>query len=102
MCPDPILELDQLIHAPVRLAILSLLANLKDADFVFLRDATETTDGNLSTHISKLEGAGYVRVSKTFVGKKPQTKCAITAKGRRAFIAYLRQLDAIVQGHKRP
>ncbi len=100
MSHEHILELDPLVHAPVRLAVLSVLAGVKDADFVFLRGAIGTTDGNLSTHLARLEGAGYVRVRKTFVGKKPHTTCAITRRGRKAFVAYLEQLERIVQGQR--
>ncbi len=97
MSTDPILELDPIIHAPLRLAVLSLLAGMKDADFVFIRESTGATDGNLSTHLAKLEEAGYVRIRKRFVVRKPQTRCAITAKGRRAFTAYLDRLAQIVK-----
>jgi len=98
MCPERILDLDPLVHAPVRLAVLSILAGVKDADFVFLRESVGATDGNLSTHLAKLEQAGYIRIKKAFAGKKPHTTCGITAKGRKAFIAYLEQLERIVEG----
>ncbi len=100
MSHEHILELDPLVHAPVRLAVLSVLAGVEDADFVFLRESIGTTDGNLSTHLARLEEAGYVRIRKTFVGKKPHTTCAMTRKGRKAFVAYLGQLERIVQGQK--
>lgn len=93
-----ILKLDPLVHAPIRLAILTLLADLERADFVFLREATETTDGNLSTHLRKLNEAGYVSIRKRFIGNKPRTTCAITKKGRRAYLRYLEQLERIVEG----
>ena len=97
---EGIFDLDPLVHAPVRLAVLSLLAGVEKADFVFLRESVGTTDGNLSTHLAKLEQAGYVRIRKTFLKKKPHTTCAITAKGRRAFVAYLEQLEQIVESGK--
>ena len=100
MSHEHILELDPLVHAPVRLAVLSVLAGVEDADFVFLRESIGTTDGNLSTHLARLEEAGYVRIRKTFVGKKPHTTCGITRKGRKAFVTYLEQLERIVQGQK--
>jgi DNA-binding PadR family transcriptional regulator len=100
MTRDHILKLDPLIHAPVRLAVLSILADVDRADFVFLREATRTTDGNLSTHLGKLEDAGYITVTKRFVEKKPRTTCAMTRKGRRAFVRYLEQLEQIVEGRK--
>ena len=102
MSREHILELDPLIHAPVRLAVLSILVGVEDADFVFLRESVGTTDGNLSTHLAKLEEAGYVRIRKAFVGKKPHTTCAITKRGRRAFLAYLEQLERIVASQKKP
>jgi DNA-binding transcriptional ArsR family regulator len=98
---EHILELDPLVHAPVRLAALSVLADVEDADFVFLRDSIGTTDGNLSAHLTKLEEAGYVKIKKAFVGKKPHTTCAITRRGRRAFVTYLKQLERIVGSQKR-
>ena len=100
MKPERILRLDPLVHAPVRLAVLTLLAGLEDADFVFVRDSTGATDGNLSSHLSKLEEAGYVRISKGFAGKKPRTTCAITNEGRTALIRYLEDLQAIVETQK--
>jgi DNA-binding transcriptional ArsR family regulator len=96
MSHEHVLELDPLVHAPVRLAVLSILIGVEDADFVFLRDSVGTTDGNLSTHLARLEQARYVRIKKTFVGKKPHTTCAITKRGRKAFLAYLGQLERIV------
>ena len=89
--------LDPIIHAPVRLAILTVLVGVKDADFNYLKDATETTDGNLSTHLAKLEQAKYVKVSKTFVGKKPRTKCSITQKGLTAYQDYIKILEGYIR-----
>jgi len=93
-------RLDPLIHAPVRLAILSALAGVEDADFVFLREATGTSDGNLSAHLRKLEEAGYIHVSKDFKDRKPRTSCSMTRAGRTAFAAYLDQLELFI-GHQR-
>ncbi len=92
-----ILKLDAMIHAPIRLSILSVLISVEHANFIYLKECTGATDGNLSTHLSKLEDAGYIRIEKKFAGKKPQTICAITAKGRNAFINYLDQMEQIVQ-----
>ncbi len=100
MSHEKILQLDQVIHAPTRLAILSILITVENANFTFLKESIGTSDGNLSTHLTKLEEAGYIKIKKTFQGKKPQTICAITAKGRKAFQAYLDQLDQIVQMQK--
>ncbi len=84
--------LDPVIHSQVRLAVLSVLIGLKEADFNYLKEVTKTTDGNLSTHLSKLEEAGYVTIKKSFKGKKPVTTCSITEKGKKAFTRYLEAL----------
>jgi len=97
---DNILQLDQIIHAPIRLAILSVLVTAESANFAFLKESTETTDGNLNTHLTKLETNGYITIRKMFKGNKPQTICAITKKGRQAFDKYLEKLDLIVQNQK--
>jgi len=89
-------HLDPVIHSQVRLSILSILAAVKEADFNTLKKMTGTTDGNLSTHLSKLEEAGYVKVKKSFKGKKPLTSCSITAKGKEAFSEYLKDLEKII------
>jgi len=90
--------LDPLIHSQVRLAVMSILMSVKQAEFNFLKKATETTDGNLSTHLSKLEEAGYISVRKRFRGKKPLTICSLNEKGRAAFERYLKALE----GYLRP
>lgn len=100
MDQNQILRLDPIIHAPTRLAILSILITVKNANFTFLKDSIGVTDGNLSTHLTKLESAGIITIEKTFKGKKPQTNCAITDKGREAFKNYLDQLEQIVQSQK--
>ena len=94
MTPDRFEPLDPVIHSQVRLAVLSVLATVRQADFNFLKKTTETTDGNLSTHLAKLEEAKYIRVKKSFAGKKPQTICAMTEKGRAAFSQYLQALES--------
>jgi len=95
-----ILQLDPIIHAPTRLAILSILVTVENANFTFLKESIGVTDGNLSTHLSKLEANGIITIKKTFKGKKPQTICAITKKGRDAFKKYLDQLENIIQTQK--
>lgn len=92
-------ELDPLIHAPIRLAILTVLISVKEADFTYLKEAANTTDGNLSTHLSKLEEAGYIRIEKKFVGKKPKTTCMIAAKGREAYLKYIESLKSYLGGN---
>lgn len=71
---------------------MSLLMGLEEADFVFLREKTESTAGNLSVQIDKLEQAGYIEVHKEFVGKKTRTRCQITQRGRQAFEDYIEVL----------
>jgi DNA-binding MarR family transcriptional regulator len=86
--------LDPVIHSQVRLAVVSILASATRAEFNFLKKATGTTDGNLSTHLARLEEAGYVEIEKSFQGKKPVTTCVLTEKGRAAFEEYLRALES--------
>lgn len=81
-------DFDKTIHEPARLMILSILSVLDQADFVFLHHLTGLTRGNLSTHMSRLEEAGYVRVEKTFVDRRPVTGLSITPEGRAALQDY--------------
>lgn len=80
--------LDPLLHSELRLAVMSLLASVDEADFVYLREKTGATAGNLSVQIDKLSQAGYIAVEKGYDGKKPRTTCRITDKGRQAFYSY--------------
>lgn len=89
-------EPDQLIHAPVRLAILSALISVREADFNFLKEVIDTSDGNLSVHLSKLEDAGYIEIHKSFVGKRPRTSCTMTEKGREAFKQYVATIEQYI------
>jgi DNA-binding MarR family transcriptional regulator len=86
-------DLDRLIHEPSRLLIVTILSSVASADFLFLERETGLTRGNLSTHLSKLEDAGYVKIEKTYKGKLPLTVCKLTASGQKAFNAYRRQLQ---------
>lgn len=81
-------EVDRLVHEPARLMILMVLYNVDSADFTFLTNVTELTDGNLSSHLSKLEAAGYVEIEKGYAGKKPRTTLRLTGTGRQAVDAY--------------
>ena len=90
--------LDRLIHDPTRLMLISFLFVVDSADFVFLKNQTELTAGNISSHMTKLENAGYVRVKKSFVGKRPQTMFTLTSKGRRAFEKYRDSLNSALAG----
>lgn len=82
-------ELNPLLHSRLRLAVMSILMNVEDADFVFLKEKTEATAGNLSIQLDKLSAAGYISVEKEFVGKKPRTVCKVTEQGRKAFVEYV-------------
>jgi DNA-binding transcriptional ArsR family regulator len=86
-------ELDRLIHEPARLLIVTILASVASADFLFLQRETGLTKGNLSAHLSKLEEAGYVKIEKTFKGKLPLTVCKLTAAGQKALTQYRQQLQ---------
>ncbi|MEZ0072248.1 winged helix-turn-helix domain-containing protein [Planotetraspora sp. GP83] len=98
MTTHPRHELDEVIHAPVRLSIMAALAAAEKADFRFLRDTIEVSDSLLSKHILTLEEAGYVRVEKTFVGKRARTWLSLTDRGRGAFTAYTDVLRRITEG----
>ena len=87
-------ELNPLLHSQLRLAVISILMNVEEADFVYLKEKTESTDGNLSVQLDKLAGAGYIEVEKGFVGKKTRTVCRITPAGAKAFEEYV---DALRQ-----
>lgn len=95
--PDPKSEpmLDRLVHEPGRLAILTVLSSVTDADFVFLQRATGLTKGNLSSHLTKLEEAGLVAIEKRFVRKKPNTNIALTGAGRTRITQHWEQLDQL-------
>jgi DNA-binding transcriptional ArsR family regulator len=89
------LILDRLIHEPGRLAILTVLSSVKDADFVFLQRSTRLTKGNLSSHLTKLEEAGLVKISKRFIRKKPNTNVALTAAGTRRIADHWDRLERL-------
>src|SRR3954447_2149104 len=89
------LVLDRLVHEPARLTVMTMLSYVGEADFVFLQRATELTKGNLSSHLSKLEEAGLVRVEKRFVERKPRTSVTLTARGRERIERHWEQLDRL-------
>ena len=89
-------EFDPVLTSRVRLAILSALVNLDEAEFVQLKELLDVTQGNLSVHASKLEEAGYLRIDKRFVEKKPLTTFVLTSKGREALVAHVRQLKKLL------
>lgn len=87
-------ELNPLLHSELRLAVMSILMSMEEADFVFLREKTESTAGNLSVQLDKLSSAGYISMDKGFEGKRPRTICSITPQGIAAFEEYV---DALKQ-----
>lgn len=90
-------ELDRVIHEPGRLVVMALLFGLKEADFVYLQRETGLTKGNLSSHLSRLEEAGYVQIEKTYRGKVPLTIVRPTKSGRDAFKAYRKGVQRVLR-----
>ena len=84
----PLAQIDRVIHEPARLLILAYLSVVDSADFLFLMNQTNLTRGNLSSHLSKLEAAGYIEIKKEFVEKIPRTLLRLTKQGREAFHKY--------------
>ncbi len=93
-------DLDPLLHSQLRLAVVSLLLAVEDAEFTFLREKTGATAGNLSVQISKLKEAGYVKVEKRFRDNFPLTTCKITKQGKEAFEKYVKALEDYIQVKK--
>ena len=91
----PLADIDQVIHAPARLMVLTYLYVVESADYVFLTRMTGLTWGNLSTHMAKLEEAGYIEMLKEFKGKKPHTKIRLTEQGRAAFRKYKKSMQQV-------
>jgi DNA-binding PadR family transcriptional regulator len=87
-------ELDPILHSQLRLAVVSLLISVKEAEFTFLKEKTNATAGNLSVQINKLKDAGYIDVTKQFSNNYPQTICRITPKGVDAFEDYVKALQS--------
>ncbi|MDY5813462.1 MAG: transcriptional regulator [Bacteroides sp.] len=91
-------ELNPLLHSQLRLAVMSILLSVEEADFVFLKEKTEATAGNLSVQLDKLCEARYIEIEKSFVGKKPRTLCRITSQGREAMVEYVEALKTYLTG----
>lgn len=85
-------ELNPLLHSQLRLAVMSILMSVEEADFVYLKEKTESTAGNLSVQLDKLSSAGYISIEKGMHGKRPRTSCSITPEGRMAFEEYVEAL----------
>lgn len=90
-------ELDPLLHSQLRLAVMSILISVVEADFLYIKEKTNATAGNLSVQIEKLSQANYISVEKTFKGKKPQTICRITDTGKEAFGKYVESLKTYLR-----
>ena len=90
-------ELDPILHSQLRLAVISLLISLKEAEFTFIREKTNSTAGNLSVQINKLKEADYIEVTKQFKDNYPQTLCRITPKGINAFEQYVQALQSYMK-----
>lgn len=91
-------HIDDVIHGRVRLGVMAYLSGAGSADFNTLKTRLQATDGNLSAHLRKLEDAGFIRVDKTFVNRKPLTTLVLTDTGRTAFAAYLDAIGKLVEG----
>ncbi|MDT8401407.1 MAG: transcriptional regulator [Bacteroidales bacterium] len=85
-----IIAVNKLIHEPARMAVISLLSAVEEADFIFIMNSTGLTQGNLSSHLAKLEEAGYVEIEKTFRGKRPHTLIRLTESGLNELTLYLK------------
>lgn len=92
--------LNPLLHSELRLAVMSLLVSVGEADFVYLRQQTGATAGNLSVQLDKLSKAGYIEITKTFVGKRPNTSCRLTEEGMAAFEEYVEAINEYLKVRK--
>jgi DNA-binding MarR family transcriptional regulator len=90
-------ELDPILHSQLRLAVISILIGVKEAEFTFIREKTNATAGNLSVQIQKLKDAGYIEVHKKFKDNYPQTMCNITQHGIKAFESYVSNIQTYLQ-----
>lgn len=89
-------ELDPILHSELRLAVMSILISAESADFVYIKEQTKATAGNLSVQLDKLNKADYIEIEKTFKGKMPQTICSITPNGIKAFEQYIEALKSYI------
>ena len=92
----PLADIDRTIHSPARLMVMTYLYAVESADYIFLQNLTGLTWGNLSSHLTKLEGEGYVAIEKEIVGKKPHSMVDLTEAGRRAFSDYKRSMQQVL------
>ncbi|GAB4446379.1 MAG: hypothetical protein Kow00120_16500 [Anaerolineae bacterium] len=96
------IDIDRIIHEPARMVIVTILNAVERADFLYLQRETGLTKGNLSSHLTRLEDAGYVTIEKTFEGKTPRTTCRLTDQGRAAFKAYRERLQRAIDAAPAP
>ncbi len=90
-------EIDDVIHSRIRTAIMAVLISVEEAEFTFIREKINATDGNLSVHLKKLEDNNYISVKKEFIERKPVTRYKITDTGRKAFEDYIKKLESIIK-----
>ena len=90
-------QIDEIIHSRIRLAILSVLLTVEQAEFTFLKEKVNATDGNLSIHLKKLEEVGYISVTKEFLDRKPRSIYQMTPVGHKAFAAYIQKLESLLK-----
>lgn len=93
----PLKDLDPILHSQLRLAIVSILVSVEEADFGFLKERTQATSGNLSVQITKLNEAGYIKVSKRFKDNYPKTSCRITKLGKEKFEIYVKVIESYLK-----
>ena len=94
---EDIISLDKVIHEPARIAILTMLSIVDKTDFIFLKNSTGLTQGNLSSHLTKLENADYIIIEKTFKGKRPLTLVQLSDKGKTEFAEYLKTIKNYIE-----
>ena len=90
-------QIDDVIHSRIRTTVMAVLVSVEEAEFNYLKEKVNATDGNLSVHLKKLEEAGYVSVKKVFIERKPVSKYKITSKGFKAFENYIKKLENIIK-----
>jgi DNA-binding HxlR family transcriptional regulator len=100
MPPEKLAQLNPIVHSRMRLAVLSILISVKEADFNYLKKTIEATEGNLSANLTKLEEKGYISIKKSFRGKRPLTTCSVTQRGKNAFSEYVKALEMYVNFKK--
>ena len=93
-------KIDDVIHSRIRTAIMAVLVTVDEAEFTFIRDKINGTDGNLSVHLKKLEDHNYIGVTKKFIERKPHSIYKITEKGRKAFEEYIKYLETVIKNKK--